>query len=343
MSCLRWSLPLFLLGLGTAEVRAQIGFNRGFGYGYGFGALGYRHVGHHSALALSIGGIRSYGYGYGYGFYPGFAPFGYSSVVNIVNYSPPPPMLFPAPNMLLQGVPLDILARNNPLLNPPPLDEDVLPPPLGPAARPAPPAPAPAKQPEKVLPPKAPPEAPPEKPKPKPPAKPKEPQLKLPPGPKEDPLEENARLIELGKQAFAALEPGRAAHRFRQAVRVAPNQPFAHFLLAQTLLALGKYPEALDALHAGLALNPAWPRTPFRPLDLYGRNVAEYPQHLQQFEGTLNRHPNDPTLLFLYAYELWLDGRRNEAAVYFQRALAHGADQADVQLFLRALPPAPVL
>jgi tetratricopeptide (TPR) repeat protein len=161
--------------------------------------------------------------------------------------------------------------------------------------------------------------------------------------PQDDPKAENARLINLGQAAFAAAEYGRAAERFRRATAAAPQEPFAHFLLAQALFTLGKYQAAVDAVFAGLTLQPDWPAAAFRPIELYGPNVADYAQHLQGLEDTLRRHPDDPDLLFLYAYQLWFDGRRDEARVLFERARRAGADPAAIDRFLRALPPAPVV
>jgi tetratricopeptide (TPR) repeat protein len=202
----------------------------------------------------------------------------------------------------------------------------------------------------KPVPPEPPPEQPkpPDKPKPpedvKPPRKPDQaPELPRPPRPEAEPRAENARLVALGRAAFASLEYGRAAQRFRQATQEAPREPLAHFLLAQALVALGKYREAVDAIHAGMELRPDWPAAHFPPLELYGANVADWPAHLRRLEDTLKRHPDDPVLLFLYGYELWFDGRREEAEGLFRRARPGAADPSVIDRFLRALPPAQVV
>jgi tetratricopeptide (TPR) repeat protein len=172
----------------------------------------------------------------------------------------------------------------------------------------------------------------------KPPAPPQRPR---PARPEEDPRAEYDRLLSLGRTAFAAREYGRAAQRFQQATQVQPNAALAHFLLAQSFLALGKYRDAVEAIHAGLARQPDWPTAFFKPLDLYGPHVAEYPEHLRRLEEVWHRQPDDPVLLFLYAYQLWFDGRKEEARLLFQRALPGATDPGVIQGFLRALPPAP--
>lgn len=163
----------------------------------------------------------------------------------------------------------------------------------------------------------------------------------LPPLPEANPIAENARLLKLGKEAFAVQEYGRAAQRFRQATTVLPNNAMSQFLLAQALLALGKYHEAIDAIYAGMALQPDWPLQRFQPLELYGEHGAAYPEHLRRLEDTLTKFPNDPVLLFLFAYQLWFDGRKDEARALFLRARPGAGDPAIVDRFLKAKPAAP--
>src|SRR5207248_9425689 len=68
--------------------------------------------------------------------------------------------------------------------------------------------------------------------------------------PADNPREEHARLVQLGKEAFVAQQYGRAAERFRQAIAVMNDAP-ANFLLAQTEFALGKFFDAVDAIQNG--------------------------------------------------------------------------------------------
>ena len=192
--------------------------------------------------------------------------------------------------------------------------------------RPDPPKPAPRPPPEPPrLPPRDPPDLPP------------------PPGPLNDPRAEHDRLINLGLQAFAEEEYGRAAEFFRRAGATNPGAARSHFLLAQALFTLGKYREAVDAVHAGMRRQPDWPAARFRPLELYGPNVAAFPEHLRRLEAALARHPDDPVLLFLYAYELWFDGRQDEAVPLFERAAPLVPDKGAVERFLQARPGVPVV
>ena len=285
------------------------------------------------------------------GFGPGYSPYACAlpgPAVNVVSVYPPPPPVFvslpplmvpAAPRLppFLEGPPPDDLGgfrprdRDDRQPVPPPLPER----PMAPAEQPAPPAPrpkAPAPLPPKPAPAKE--EAPKEKP-----AEHKPAELPPAPLPEPDPKDESARQASLGRAAFAAGQYGRAAFRFRQAVVVAPGEALPHFLLGQTLFALGKYGEAVAEVHTGLALQPDWPTRAFRPLELYGDNVADYPEHLARLEEALSRTPDDPDLLFLYAYQLWFDGRQDEAVPVFQHAARVAPDKGDAGRFLRDRPP----
>ena len=74
-----------------------------------------------------------------------------------------------------------------------------------------------------------------------------------------DPAKEAARLVALGRAAFAAGEYGQAAEEFERAGVANPKLAPAHFLRAQAAFAAGRYTDAATAIRAGLDLDPAWP------------------------------------------------------------------------------------
>jgi hypothetical protein len=253
----------------------------------------------------------------------GFAPWGrgpYRVVtrqVTINVYLPPPILVVPAPEEDLSGVDLDTV--------PPPWkakEEAAAPPrqPEKPRAKPAPPPP-----PAKLKPPPAP--------------RKKEPALPAPPALPEDPATAAGLLIANGAAAFANEDYGLAAQRFRHAARLDRTSARARFLLAQALFALGKYREAVAAIHEGMDLDLNWPRAPFRPrLDLYKGNEAALADHLQGLKEALAGSPDNRFFLFLYAYQLWFDGRQADAVPFFQRARAVTVDTTYIDRFLRAAP-----
>ena len=134
------------------------------------------------------------------------------------------------------------------------------------------------------------------------------------------PVDEHERQVRLGKEAFEAEEYGRAVLRFREANRLRPEAAMPYFLLAQSLIATGKYHEALDAILAGMVRNPDWPAVAFSPIDLYGGAFAEYPEHLLRLDEAMKKHPGDAVLLFLNGYQVWFAGRRDAARPLFREA-----------------------
>ena len=170
-----------------------------------------------------------------------------------------------------------------------------------------------------------------------PPPVPKEPVPVVPvPAVPEDAVEGAARQVRLGRASFEAGEYGRAAQRFREANRLRPGEALPYFLLAQSLIAQGKYHDALDATLAGMARRPDWPAERFRPVDLYGADVAEYPEHLLRLDAALKRHPEDAVLLFLNGYQVWFAGRREAAVPLFRQARDRLAGKPGVEAFRAA-------
>jgi tetratricopeptide (TPR) repeat protein len=110
----------------------------------------------------------------------------------------------------------------------------------------------------------------------------------------------------------------------------------AYFLLAQARFALGKYAEAVAAIHAGMRLQPDYPNAPFHPREPYGANAADFPEQLKRLADALAEYPDDPVLTFLYAHQLWFDSRKDEARLIFGRAKALAPEPIFCERFLQA-------
>ena len=321
-------LALLGLSLLSADLRAQIVVVPNPYLG-GNGGLLYARTGRHSSLMVSVGGynvVPAY-YGYGNPLYP--PPYGYNGI-NQVTVLYPPPLALPPPQ-LLANAPRVLRLDDLPLLDP---DLRADPPPkplpdpqlgggkdagvfrpLAPDNRDRAAKPIPL---EKVLP------------------KPREPVGDLPrPAPAAlDPRVESERQIKLGREAYAAREFGKATQRFRDAARGAPGESLPYFLLGQSLFSAGRYPEAVEAIRVGVVLRPDWPAVRFPPRDLYGPNPADFNDHLRRLREALLLLPDDPALLFLTGYELWIDGRQDEARPLFERAKQGVPDPAVIDRFL---------
>jgi Tetratricopeptide repeat len=326
------TLPL-LLGAAAAHAQGQLYFppgpNRGLVIG---GDLGFgRGHGH-----LRLSGFLSGGCDAGY-FNPGLSCVPcrprVTSITSVTIYAPPSVIVVPPPeygDLFPFGLPRQPLMEEplprQPVERPMPR-ADV---PMPKADQPPPPMPFPEQEQPKQ-----------KQPQPPPAQQPRKPAEEFPPPPRPeaDPRLEFARQVTLGKRAFAAGQYGRADNRFRQAIAANPADPMGYFLLAQTLFALAKYDDAVAAIHTGMRLRPDWPTSGFRPLELYEGNVADYPDHLARLETILAQNPNDPVLLFLYAYQLWFDGRQAEALPLFQQAAPLVPDRMFIDRFLQARPP----
>jgi len=154
--------------------------------------------------------------------------------------------------------------------------------------------------------------------------------------PPENPPPVPVDLVTQGKQAFAAQEYGRAERFFQKASAQEPQLPLAHFLLAQARFALHKYQEAGDAILIGLRLQANWPKSKFRPEDLYAAHRTDFQEQLDHLKELLDRKPGDPVLLNLYAYQLWFAGHPDDATPYFHRAAEISADKTWTDIFVPA-------
>src|SRR5262249_28524400 len=152
---------------------------------------------------------------------------------------------------------------------------------------------------------------------------------------REKPMEEDGDPIELGKKAMARQQYGLAGLRFRQGAQAAPRQAMPQFLLAQALFALGKYRDAINAMHAGMDLQKGWPAEEFPPRALYKANAADFLEHLKRLETLVEKHPKDSVLLFVLAYELWFDGQRAKARLLFRKAKDGAPDPDYCDQFLK--------
>jgi len=148
-----------------------------------------------------------------------------------------------------------------------------------------------------------------------------------------DPAKEVARLLKLGREAFAVGEYGKASDRFEQAIAADAKVAEPHFLKAQAAFASGAYGDAVASIRAGLALDPALPGGAFDPKEPYGANAAAFAGHLAQLRKVIAVNPGEATLEFLLGYELWFIGEKVEAKKWFAVAEKRLAAPGPIALF----------
>jgi hypothetical protein len=142
------------------------------------------------------------------------------------------------------------------------------------------------------------------------------------------------RIAEAGRRAFADGQYGRALELFRRSAAIIPDEPSAYFLVAQAQFALGKYREAVAAIDFGMRVRPDWPDARFNSRDLYWKKPEMFDDHLAALRQAVAAFPDDPNLVFLFAHQLWFDGKRDEARPLFQKAEAVGKGQTPAEAFL---------
>jgi Tetratricopeptide repeat len=154
------------------------------------------------------------------------------------------------------------------------------------------------------------------------------------PPPPADPMVESARLIREAKRAFGDGEYGRAGELLQKAVAAVPTSAEGHLLLGQAWFALGKYADAVAAIHAGVRLKPDWPDVGPPLVALYGARSAEFEFHQQMLSDAAKAAPNDAVLQFLSGYVAWFADREDEARQLFAALRRQVADSAVIDLFL---------
>ncbi len=156
------------------------------------------------------------------------------------------------------------------------------------------------------------------------------------------PKAELQRLLRVGNDYFAEGKYAQALAQYERAIAAAPLEPFGYFHQAQADLALGKYTQAVVAIQRGLRLHPHWQTADFQPRALYRDRSGEFQQHLATLAELTGKNPNDESLLFLLGYQLWFDGKRDEAIVLLRKAATLAVDPTFTNRFLQvAKDPAP--
>lgn len=158
-----------------------------------------------------------------------------------------------------------------------------------------------------------------------------------PQAPKDD-LEARAKMeaeLRAGTAEFNLGDFARALKRYEAAHYHLPLDPLPLFFQGQAHLALGNYQRAIILIQRGLKWNPAWAHSEFRPRALYGTRTSAYDRHLGQLAELVEKNPNDAGLLFLLGYQLWFDGKQEQARSLLRRAAALAIDNDHLKGFLK--------
>lgn len=148
------------------------------------------------------------------------------------------------------------------------------------------------------------------------------------------------KFIGYGDALFAKQNYLAAAARYRTAAGVAADMAEPSLRNGFAQVALGNYETAAKSFRRGLSIRSDWSESPFRLRDLYGEGALAKTAHLEALAAAVEANPFDAELITVLAIELYFDGQRERAEMFFVRAAQLGANSD--RLLAAFLPhPAP--
>jgi hypothetical protein len=130
-----------------------------------------------------------------------------------------------------------------------------------------------------------------------------------------------------GDANFAKQQYPAAAERYRSAAQYAPDLAEPHFRQAHALVAIGQYANAAKAFRRGLKIRSDWSGSPFRLDQIYGDGVIAKVNHFENLAKAVEANPLDSSLLLALGMQLFFDGQRDRAEVFFTRAAQLGGNE----------------
>lgn len=168
--------------------------------------------------------------------------------------------------------------------------------------------------------------------------------LEVPDGRRRAAAERAKQALLTGTRRFKAGDYRRAADRFADAIKAAPDDATPYFFRAFALFAAGQFPAAVDATKAGLKINADWPLADFDMKQLYGDPADLVPQ-LANLAAELKANPLDRDRLFLLGFVLFVTDDPGKAQPLLEQAARLEADDTHLKSFLdyyrRQAAPAP--
>jgi tetratricopeptide (TPR) repeat protein len=150
------------------------------------------------------------------------------------------------------------------------------------------------------------------------------------------------RFITFGDAQFAKRNFVEANNRYRTAARTAPQLADAWFRQGLALAAMGRFPQAADAIKHGLRIDPDWPNSDFTLDTLFEKTKPDQKAKesvLDALVAAANDKPHDADVLFMTGVFFHFDGQAKRAKTYFDRARQWvGKDAPSIKPFLANKP-----
>jgi len=153
----------------------------------------------------------------------------------------------------------------------------------------------------------------------------------VPPGlPKATNADQKAKagkFIAYGNTNFAAQKYLAALGRYKTASQVAPDLADTYLRQGFALVALARHEPAIKAFRRALQLQGDWSTSPVRLDQLYDGDLVAKTSHLENLAKVVEANPFNADMLALLALELYFDGQRDRAAMFFERCSQLGGNE----------------
>jgi tetratricopeptide (TPR) repeat protein len=146
-----------------------------------------------------------------------------------------------------------------------------------------------------------------------------------------------AQLVTIGDRLFRAGNTKRAAERYEQAARAAPDLAAPRVRLAQVALVRGQFREAADYFREAVAAEPDW-LAHARDIQGVYAEPADFHRQIAKLESRVLAEPGDRDAWLVLGAELYLSGQTRRAADVFLRLSDRRPDPA-LAAFLDATKP----
>jgi tetratricopeptide (TPR) repeat protein len=147
----------------------------------------------------------------------------------------------------------------------------------------------------------------------------------------------SSQLTTIGDRLFRAGNIKRAAERYEQAIRLAPDSATPRVHLAQVALARGQISEAAAQIRGAVNAEPSWILNAPDIQALYGE-PEDFAKQVAKLESRVLVEPGDRDAWLVLGAELFLSGRTKRASDIFTRLSDRKADAA-LATFLDAAQP----
>ncbi|MBI3836772.1 MAG: hypothetical protein HY288_02405 [Planctomycetia bacterium] len=135
------------------------------------------------------------------------------------------------------------------------------------------------------------------------------------------------KFIAFGDANFGKQKYLPAVERYKTAAEMAPDLAEPFLRQGHALVALGQFESAAKAFRRGMKIRSDWSDSGFRLDQIYGADRLAKITHLENLAKAVEANPLDSDLLITLGVQLYFDGQRDRARVFFARAAQLGGNE----------------